>query len=63
MDQQRQRRSSNRKPANLVQVACWLHPGQQQSLRRLSAKTRIPQQSHLREAIDDLIAKYPAAGS
>lgn len=50
--------SRARKPVNLKQIACWVTEQQRDALRALSEKTRIPQQSHLREAIDDLLAKY-----
>jgi hypothetical protein len=48
----------SRKPVNLFQIACYVTPEQRDALRALSARTRVAQQVHLREAIDDLLAKY-----
>jgi predicted DNA-binding protein len=45
---------------NFVQVACWLTQSQRDALRKLSAKTGLPQQTHIREAINDLVAKHEA---
>lgn len=52
------KRARDRKPVNLVQIACYVTPVQRDALRGLSERTRIAQQVHLREAIDDLLAKY-----
>ncbi|HTE41649.1 MAG TPA: ribbon-helix-helix domain-containing protein [Steroidobacteraceae bacterium] len=50
--------SKNRKPVNFKQIAAFVTPEQHEALKALSALTRIPQQAHLREAIDDLLRKY-----
>jgi hypothetical protein len=52
------RKSPWRKPVNYTQVACFVTPEQKTALKRLSQATRIPQQAHLREAVDDLLKKY-----
>lgn len=52
------KRARDRKPVNLVQIACYVTPEQRDALRELSKRTRITQQVHLREAIDDVLAKY-----
>lgn len=39
-------------------LSLYVDPEIADSLRTLSTKTRIPQQSLLREAVDDLLAKY-----
>lgn len=41
------------------QVSCYLTPAQHEALRRLSAKTRVPANAYLREAVDLLLKKYP----
>ena len=41
-----------------VLIPCYLEPAQAVALRALSAKTRIPQQTFLREAVDDILTKY-----
>ena len=47
-----------RKPVNFVPIAAFVTPAQRAGLKALSAKTRIPQQALLREALDDLLAKH-----
>lgn len=47
-----------RKPTSYVQIACFVYPRQRDALKALSERTRVPQQAHLREAIDDLLDKY-----
>jgi hypothetical protein len=51
-------KSTNRKPVNFVPIAAFVTPTQKSELKALSAKTRIPQQALLREALDDLFAKH-----
>jgi hypothetical protein len=51
-------KSPYRKPVNFVPIAAFVTPQQRDGLKALSAKTRIPQQALLREALDDLLAKY-----
>ena len=48
----------HRKPVNFVPIAAFVTPAQKTGLKALSAKTRIPQQALLREALDDLFEKY-----
>jgi hypothetical protein len=43
---------------NVRQIACYVNPKQHSALKALSAKTRVPVSAYLREAVDDLIAKY-----
>jgi hypothetical protein len=43
---------------NLVQVACYVRPAQAKALRALSARTRVPMQVYMREAVDDVLRKY-----
>ena len=47
-----------RKPTSFKQIAAFVTPEQHEALKALSAMTRIPQQAHIREAIDDLLRKY-----
>jgi hypothetical protein len=51
-------KSPYRKPINFVPIAAFVTPQQRDGLKALSAKTRIPQQALLREALDDLFAKH-----
>jgi hypothetical protein len=51
-------KSPYRKPINFVPIAAFVTPQQRDGLKALSAKTRIPQQALLREALDDLLAKH-----
>jgi len=39
-------------------VSCYLEPKQHAALRALSERTRVPAQVYVREALDDLLAKY-----
>ena len=41
-----------------VQLPLLATPQQRLQLKALSARTRIPQQEFLREALDDLLRKY-----
>ena len=41
-----------------VLTSLYLDPPVQEALRRLSEETRVPQAVYLREAVDDLLAKY-----
>lgn len=50
-------RARDRKPVNLVQIACYVTPEQRDALRAMSAKTLIPQQALLRLAITRLLEK------
>lgn len=43
---------------NVKQVALYLTPETHAALRKLSARTRVPASAYLREAVDDLLAKY-----
>jgi hypothetical protein len=51
-------KSLYRKPINFVPIAAFVTPQQKDGLKALSARTRIPQQALLREALDDLLVKY-----
>jgi hypothetical protein len=51
-------RTTHRKPVNFVPIAAFVTPAQKSALKALSAKTRIPQQALLREALDDLFVKH-----
>jgi predicted DNA-binding protein len=42
----------------LKQVALYVTPEVHDALRVLSERTRVPQSIYLREAVDDLLAKY-----
>jgi hypothetical protein len=42
------------------QIACYLMPKAHGALRALSEKSRVPITAYLREAVDDLLAKYSA---
>ena len=44
--------------SNKQRVAADLEPEQAEALKALSTRTRIPQQTFIREAIDDLLKKY-----
>lgn len=57
------KRPPARLPKNFVPVHVWITPAQRVALKALSTRTRIPQQAHWREAIDDLLAKYKVADS
>lgn len=57
------KRPSARLPRNFVPVHVWITPTQRKALKALSTRTRVPQQAHWREAIDDLLAKYKVADS
>ena len=48
-------RARDRKPVNLVQIACYVTPEQRDALREMSAKTLIPQQALLRLAITRIL--------
>ena len=39
-------------------VPAYLEPEQAAALKRLSEKTRVPQQAYLREAVDMLLDRY-----
>lgn len=41
-----------------VLTSLYLDPPVNEALKQLSAKTRVPKAVYLREAIDDLLAKY-----
>lgn len=41
-----------------IMVPTYLDPPQVEALKRLSATTRVPVAVYVREAIDDLLAKY-----
>jgi hypothetical protein len=41
-----------------VQIPIYLEPDAYADLKKLSKKSRVPQQSYLREAVDMLLAKY-----
>jgi hypothetical protein len=41
-----------------IQIPIYLEPDAYADLKRLSKKSRVPQQSYLREAVDMLLAKY-----
>ncbi len=56
----RGRDGSGRAGALLVPVLFRARPEQQERLRALARKTRIRQSELLREALDDLLAKYAA---
>ena len=45
-------------PTKKVQIPIYLEPAAYVDLKKLSKKSRIPQQSFLREAVDMLLAKY-----
>lgn len=45
---------------NYKQVACYLTSDQHDDLKRLSAKTLIPVQRILRQAVDRILADYKA---
>jgi predicted DNA-binding protein len=47
-------------PRNLHQQAIYLEREKAQELDELALRTRIPKAVLLREAVDDLLAKYPA---
>lgn len=51
-------RARDRKPTNLVQIACYVTPEQRDALRETSERTLIPQQALLRKAIDDMLKSY-----
>jgi predicted DNA-binding protein len=46
------------KPTNVKQVALYVTHKQHAALRSLSQRSRRPMQIYLREAVDDLLAKY-----
>lgn len=56
-------KSAQRRPVNVIQIACWVTPEQRDALRELSDRTLIPQQSLLRKAIDDLLKHYTKKGA
>lgn len=41
-----------------IAVPLYLEPQQHERVKSLSAKTRVPVQAYLREAVDDLLKKY-----
>ncbi len=41
-----------------VPVQAYLEPGQARALKALSQRTRVPQQSYLREGIEYILEKY-----
>lgn len=43
---------------NQTQLAGYYSPDSVAKLRKLSDLTRVPQSAYLREALDDLLAKY-----
>ena len=43
---------------NRILTSIYLDPPAYEALRKLSAKTRVPQAVYLREALSDLLAKY-----
>lgn len=43
---------------NRILTSIYLDPPVYQALRELSDTTRVPQSVYLREALDDLLAKY-----
>jgi hypothetical protein len=45
---------------NVKQIACYITHDQHTALKALNARTRVPMQEYLREAVKDLLAKYPA---
>lgn len=47
-------------PRRLHQQALYLEPEKAKALDDLATRTRIPKAVLLREAVDDLLAKYPA---
>jgi predicted DNA-binding protein len=42
----------------IKQIACYVKPEKHTALKALSDRTRVPMQTYMREAIDDLLAKY-----
>ena len=49
------------KVKSFVPVPAWITSEQKAKLKALSAASRISQQAHLREALDDLFLKYRKA--
>ena len=43
---------------NYKPIACYLTPVQHEKLKRLSAKTLVPMQVILRQAVDTILAEY-----
>lgn len=43
---------------NYKPIACYLTPAQHRVLKRLSAKTLVPMQVILRQAVDTILAEY-----
>lgn len=56
----KRRKTSSRARLLKVPATVYLEPGQAAALARLQERTRIPQTSYLREAVDLLLAKYTA---
>lgn len=54
-------KSPHRKPKNFVLIPAFVRPDQKEALKKLSAASRISQQAHLREALDDLFSKHSAS--
>jgi hypothetical protein len=46
---------------SFVQVACWLTPTQRAGLRAVQRKTRLTQQTLLRDGVDAILAHYQEA--
>jgi|HubBroStandDraft_4_1064222.scaffolds.fasta_scaffold737889_2 hypothetical protein len=45
-------------PTKKIQIPLYLEREAYADLKKLSKKSRVPQQSYLREAVDILLAKY-----
>ena len=58
----RRRRTSSADRLIKKQVALYLEPKQAEALKDLSTRTRIPQQTYLREAVDHLLKIYEYKG-
>jgi hypothetical protein len=55
--------ADKRRITRVKQIALYVTHEQHAALRKLSARTRVPQSAFLREAVDDLLAKYKATDS
>lgn len=51
-------RRKRRSPVNYVQIACWLTHDQREALHSLQKRTRLTQQTLLRESVDLLVTRY-----
>lgn len=54
----RVQKPKRRNPTNFVQVACWLTHEQRSALRDLQRRTRLTQQTLLREGVDLMVSHY-----